>query len=235
MLKQVRTSLAFLVSMLIGMVGCGSLVYGQYNWTPIDATVSKWLLSGIHTYNNNQGGVVIGDNLPGGNLLLEVNGQMGMSELCDSAGNDCFDPELYRWRGNGNDMYTIGYSVGVGTTSPSELLHVNGSIDAGGYLYSSDRRLKEHIIPVEGAETIGQLQGVSFIRNHSGRTQIGFLAQEVARVVPQLVRGETTQGYQSVNYMGLIAPLIESLKTQQKDIRSLRREIVTELDTLSQQ
>jgi len=48
------------------------------------------------------------------------------------------------------------------------------------------------------------------------------LAQEVKKVFPELVK-ENEKGELSVNYIGLIPVLIESIKEQQKQIDELKK------------
>jgi hypothetical protein len=57
------------------------------------------------------------------------------------------------------------------------------------------------------------------------KNQIGFSAQDLQLVLPQLV---TTQenGFLSVNYIGLIPVLVEAIKEQQATIESLQNDIV---------
>jgi hypothetical protein len=59
----------------------------------------------------------------------------------------------------------------------------------------------------------------------SSKNQIGFSAQDLQLVLPQLV---TTQenGYLSVNYIGLVPVLVEALKEQQAIIESLQNDII---------
>src|SRR5262249_44104738 len=45
--------------------------------------------------------------------------------------------------------------------------------------------------------------------------QVGFLAQEVEGVLPELVHTDA-QGYKSVAYINLVPLLVEAIKTQQK-------------------
>ena len=60
--------------------------------------------------------------------------------------------------------------------------------------------------------------------NKGSKNQIGFSAQDLQIVLPQLV---TTQGngYLSVNYVGLIPVLVEAIKEQQATIESLQKDI----------
>jgi hypothetical protein len=55
--------------------------------------------------------------------------------------------------------------------------------------------------------------------------QTGFLAQEVEKIFPELVRTDN-KGYLAVNYVGLIPYLIQSAKEQQKEILSDHEKIV---------
>ena len=48
------------------------------------------------------------------------------------------------------------------------------------------------------------------------------IAQDVEKVLPQLVNGEDTK---TVNYNGLIGVLIEAVKEQQEQINTLKEEI----------
>jgi hypothetical protein len=53
-------------------------------------------------------------------------------------------------------------NVGIGTSSPSEKLAVDGSVIADEYLYNSDRRLKKNIIPLENYRDILKIDAVRF-------------------------------------------------------------------------
>lgn len=56
------------------------------------------------------------------------------------------------------------------------------------------------------------------------RPQIGFLAQELQQVFPELV-SEDKEGTLGINYIGLIPVLVEALKEQEEAIEKLRGEI----------
>jgi hypothetical protein len=97
--------------------------------------------------------------------------------------------ELFRVQENGN--------VGIGTTSPGYLLHVNGSAGkpgGGTWDDSSDARLKENIHPIDGRQALdllNQLQGVTFEwinpGEHSAGTRASLVAQDVEKVFPDWV------------------------------------------------
>ncbi|MCX6807265.1 MAG: tail fiber domain-containing protein [Patescibacteria group bacterium] len=104
-----------------------------------------------------------------------------------------------------------------------------GPVEATAFQTTSDARLKKDVRTLDNSlEKILQLRGVSYKWKDASLkdndAQIGVIAQEVEKVYPEVV--ETGKdGYKSVEYGNLIAPLIEAVKTQQAEIESLKVEI----------
>lgn len=99
-----------------------------------------------------------------------------------------------------------------------------GVVYAGAYYYDSDKSLKNNIQPL--ANPLGkvqQLQGVSFNWKGDSTPGIGFIAQDVEKVFPELVSGE--EGEKSVAYGNLVAVLVEAIKAQQKEIDILKTKV----------
>ena len=69
-----------------------------------------------------------------------------------------------------------------------------------------------------------QLQGISYNLKGEEDKRMGFSAQELQKVYPELVK-EGSDGYLSIDGTGLIAPLVESIKEQQKKIEELEEKI----------
>lgn len=69
------------------------------------------------------------------------------------------------------------------------------------------------------------LDGVSFDWKESGEKSVGVIAQDVEKVFPELVKTDDATGLKSVEYGNLVAPLIEAVKEQQKQINSLKAEV----------
>ncbi len=124
--------------------------------------------------------------------------------------------------------------VGIGTQAPTEKLFVDGNICATGFIGPcSDARYKKNVDLIDGAlEVICKLQGVRFDwrtdefpdKHFSDREQVGLIAQEVKKVVPEVVN-QGTDGFYSVDYSRLAPILIEAVKEQQKTIESLQRKL----------
>jgi hypothetical protein len=118
--------------------------------------------------------------------------------------------------------------VGIGTVTPGAKLEVNGDIKCIGAVdTSSDARYKMNIQPLTGA--LGQtlrLRGVSYDWNRAtfpdkgfnDRRQIGFIAQEVREILPDVV-SEDQDGYLSIGYTAIIPVLTEAVQElkQEKD------------------
>ena len=118
-------------------------------------------------------------------------------------------------------------AVYAGVISGSEL-RSSGDVIA---FNASDERLKDNIkIIKEPIEKIKQLRGVEYQWNEkqnaypSGSLDSGIIAQDVQKVLPQLVK-ERGDGYLGVRQERLVGLLIESIKEQQEQIDDLQKQI----------
>jgi hypothetical protein len=90
---------------------------------------------------------------------------------------------------------------------------------------SSDENLKTNIKTIdEPIEVINSLRGVSFDRIDTDQSDFGVIAQEVEKIIPEVVH-QDVDGYKSVSYNSIIGFLIEGMKQQQKKLDSLEREV----------
>lgn len=137
-------------------------------------------------------------------------------------------------QGAGDDIYyNSGVShVGIGKTNPIVALDVVGDINFTGQIVDvSDIRMKYDIAPLDSPlRKLTALNGFSFKMRGDERhtTEYGVSAQDVQKVFPELVSVvDPARGTLGVNYNGLIAPMIEAMKEQQREIEALRAEIQT--------
>jgi trimeric autotransporter adhesin len=124
-------------------------------------------------------------------------------------------------------VITENGDVGIQTLSPQYALDVNGII-RGDLVSPSDVRLKKDITPIPDAlDRLLQLEGVNFhwIGNRdNNRMNMGIVAQEVEKQFPEAVRTDE-RGFKAVSYDKLVAPMIEAMKEQQKQIEALKKEV----------
>lgn len=135
------------------------------------------------------------------------------------------------WTLSGSEIYYNSGNVGIGVADPTVALDVSGDIHYTGVLQDvSDRRLKENIIPLGSGhlEKLGKLQAVSFSMKsdpHAER-ELGLIAQDVQAVYPELVSvTDDEQQTLTLNYIGLIGPLIESIKELKSENDALKARI----------
>jgi hypothetical protein len=98
----------------------------------------------------------------------------------------------------------------------------------GAPVLTSDVRLKKNIIPLTNClDKVLQLQGVEYDRIDYEGHELGLIAQEVEKVIPQVIHDSE---YKSIAYTSLIPVLIEAIKEQQHQIEDLK-ETVEKLST----
>jgi len=91
---------------------------------------------------------------------------------------------------------------------------------------TSDERLKENIEIISNPiEKVQQLRGVTFDWKKNGAASVGVIAQDVEKVLPQLVTTDDETGYKSVGYANMVAVLIEAVKEQQTQIEELKAKV----------
>ena len=133
------------------------------------------------------------------------------------------------WAGYFSGKVYASGNVGIGTTSPSRKLFVNGT--AGGtsaWFNDSDARLKKDVVTIDGAlEKVGKLRGVQFqwkdTQHHAEGKQIGFIAQEAVAIVPEVV--DVQDGTYAMQYAPLTALLVEAVKVLKTENEELRQRL----------
>ena len=115
-------------------------------------------------------------------------------------------------------------SYTVANTSSSKLTYnpSTGTLTTVDLNTTSDIIFKENIQPIDlPINIINSINGVSFDWKNTGKKSYGVIAQQLQSILPELV-SETENGL-SVNYLPIIAILIEAVKEQQKQIDELKK------------
>lgn len=96
-----------------------------------------------------------------------------------------------------------------------------------GWTNASDRRLKENIKTItSGLDKVMQLRGVQYEwkKDDTDKKNIGFIAQEVMEVVPEVVV-QNADGYYSIQESAINAVLVEAVKELKAENDDLRERI----------
>jgi len=137
-----------------------------------------------------------------------------------------------------NDTTTAEYfridddgSVGINNSNPAYDLDVTGDVNYSGTLTNvSDRRLKDDIVPLDVRGTmldrLDRVGTYSYVMkdDEAKRVRFGVIAQELEEVFPELVHTQE-DGFKSVRYVELIAPMIEASKELRAENAALRMEL----------
>ena len=139
---------------------------------------------------------------------------------------------------NGNIVFSDGtimnsYDNNIYSTNPTVFkpstftsLAINGNLTAGSYSTSSDYRIKTEVAELDETFTVDNLRPVKYVQTLINKTQYGLIAHELQDYYPDLVVGEKDgDGWQRVNYTGLIAILINEIKRMKQDLAELEGEI----------
>ena len=160
-------------------------------------------------------------------IVFDSGGDVAL--MFDSGGNG----GMYRQGGvgwmtyfhQGNDCLGVCDS----TTSSTYGLYVTGQIYATSNITAySDRRVKENIIPIDNAlEKVNNLVGVYYNKkdDESKQREIGFIAQDVNEVVPELVTYAEDVDQYGVKYQNTTALLVEAVKELTKQVNDLKKEL----------
>ena len=202
--------------------------------------------SSVNTGNINISGIVTGLNVSGVSTLGTVRISSGIitatSGIVTYFGDGQYltglaaNPTLQTVLNTGNTS-TIGFSItGVSTLTTLNstsgditnlsgvAINISGIATAQDFDALSDINYKENVITVNNAlNKVEQLRGVSFDWKENGRSSYGVIAQELQKVLPELVHGDNPK---TVNYNGIIGVLIEAIKELKKEVEELKNLII---------
>jgi hypothetical protein len=208
-------------------------------------TSGSGVISGLVTTGNIQNGTILNEDIANGtiqNAKLANSSISGVS-LGSNLNNLTAGSFITYSSGstyNGSAAITIatnGTSSNIGNTLVAR--NASGDFSAGtvsvlnltatqtvqaqDFNSTSDENLKENINTYENAlETLHNLRGVSFTWKETQKPSIGVIAQELEKVLPQLVNDGAVK---SVNYNGIIGVLIEAVKELSEEVRELKKHI----------
>ena len=185
----------------------GVIKFGNGNTYKLDAYNQSVYRAGTTTSEASRGG------------LRFVHGQgPDLTFWYDAYGTGQGALKIYSNNSGAGDMFQFSHNGDF---------HADGNITAYSNTTTSDGRLKDNVRPLEGSlDKTLKLQGVKFdwIDADKPDDQIGFIAQQVEAVIPEIVSDiKSIDGVDTkvVNYQAVIPVLVEAMKEQQNLINRL--------------
>ena len=164
---------------------------------------------------------------------LKIGGQMVFTST-GSAGAFAIGPnseaKIY-YENLADDHLIIGVSgdhnITHGITLP-DVSTASGKVKANAFLSYSSIRFKKNVQPLESPmDTLSKLNGVSYDWKDTGKKDYGFIAEEVGKVLPEIVEWSADSEYaNSMDYIRIISFLVEGVKEQEKKITDLQNKLV---------
>jgi hypothetical protein len=217
----------------------GNSYYQQDTWIRANGAYGLYnpTINDFHLWANNEssyGGMEIRGSRNGyyGIYFYGAGGTSNAAQhlMFDSSGNGGL------WSSSNSGDWPFYYhrsnnclSITGSTGSSSYELYVNGDVYATGNITAySDRRVKENIVPINDAlEKVNSLQGVYYnkIDDEEKKKEIGFIAQDVNEVAPELVTYAEDVDQYGVKYGNTTALLVEAVKELTQQVKDLKQEI----------
>jgi len=204
----------------------GTIIGSKTNYLSLRTDESE----AIRIDSNQQVG--IGTNNP--SAILHVNGQSGLivgdgNEKGLSINNGTYIYKIGDIDGGENQSFieidsanekTIfnNTNVGIGVTSPSDTLHIAGTVlasstmTASNFILSSDEKLKENIKDLNQKPLNVKWRKFE-LKSEPGVHRVGVIAQELEKTNPEFVR-EDKDGLKSVAYIDLLITKIAELEAR---------------------
>ena len=115
-----------------------------------------------------------------------------------------------------------GVTTTTGNAFVGNDLSVLGTVNANDFNSTSDATRKENVAEIPDAlAKVLDLRGVTFNWKNGEGTSAGVLAQEVEKVLPEIVKGD--EGNMSVQYNGIIALLVQAVKELSAEVEELKK------------
>ena len=231
----------------VGATGSLEIINNAYNSIPFTLTDSGTLFAGEAVqapiyYDVNNTAFYVNPNGTSNISALVMNGLLTGRSSASTNVNTANDTGSFSVRGSSTTVASMSFhrtgtyaiNMGLGTdnvfriggwSASSNCLQMDGSGNLtmlNNVTAYSDARLKTDVVKIENAlDKVQQLNGYTYTRTDTGSKQTGVIAQEVMKVLPEVVMGSEDTHY-SVAYGNMVGLLIEAIKEQQGQINELK-------------
>ncbi len=195
-----------------GQLNIGNIIYGTGN-TGTGSTLST-------------GKIGIGTTSPASKLSITQSANTSAGGIW-LAGTDGDYRSIYMSDTSGTLSFAGGDTAGA-----SNIATLNS---AGAWTNASDRSYKEEIVNLDtkyNLETLMKIEPRYYTMKGSGKPQIGFIAQELKLILPEVVEGE--EGSMGISYGNMVALLVTAVKEINVKVGKIVSEIkVLVLDSIT--
>jgi hypothetical protein len=221
---------------LFGLNGKSAGAVGTLQLTSGGASpISNRLLFGTDgtgwkfSIGKNQGGTI------SDYLTIQDNGQVVIGSTVPYAGGarltlETPNPAQWTQIVNYNNGSPSG-QYGIYVYGSTYALYANGPVYGTAFYYLSDERAKKNIEAIASSTALQKILALEPVTynwkdaDKATTTQIGFIAQQVKRVVPELVLTDASTTQESVDYARVTPLLVGAAQAQQDRIDAMQREI----------
>ena len=187
----------------------------------------------IGNFNTASGSLALGANTSGG--LNTAFGLSALSTNTTGSNNTAIGSLADVGSGNLTNATAIGYGAIVAAGNTIQLGNTAVTTIGGqvAWTAASDRRIKKNIVNSNyGLATVLKLRPVEYNLTSNDLKQVGFIAQEVQKLVPEVVtgkEGDLSKGeILGITYSNLVPVLTKAIQEQQKQIEEQNSKIAAQ-------
>ena len=217
-----------------------SQAYGGTNWrnvATIDARISNYTsdtnISSFITFSTNNASTTVSERMridSGGNLLINATTRASLEKVNITSDGASQEGLIVV---NTNTAAGTHTAIGFRRPAATTVGNITTTLSSTAYVTSSDYRLKENVQPMTGAlAKVAALKPCTYTWKIDGSNGQGFIAHELAEVVPDAVSGEKDETNedgsikpQGIDTSFLVATLTAAIQEQQQMIETLQAKV----------
>lgn len=212
--------------------GCNNVIFNlKYEETPTNTTNKislgfpyRYLMQNQLYTNGNNWENQFKENTLNNDCMLNVYGNVNLSSIYNTSFIKCVATEFP------NETISIniagadnkeGFVFNVkGNSYFSSNINVDSNVFVKGTIGNvSDIRLKYNIMKINNAmNKINEINGYIYKRKDTGKIETGLIAQEVIKVLPEIVSINNLDGYYNISYGNIVGLLVEGIKELNKEM-----------------
>ena len=171
------------------------------------------------------------DNLLNSECMLNVYGNINLSSTNNTPFIKCIATDY--------PNETVSVNIAGATSRPnfvfnvqgnsyfSSNINVNNDVFVQGTVGNvSDIRLKENLIIIKNSiKKIEQINGYIYKRKDTGKIETGLIAQEVLKILPEVININTDTDYYNISYGNMAGLLVEGIKELNERIKVIEKHL----------